>query len=78
MIRITLQVREARSRTFSYAEVSRHGVRLLSKGRTLLSQSITNTDQHGRHGQCVNRRIQYQEISIADSPSFPQGSSSNL
>jgi len=36
MIWTTPQVREARSRTSSYAGVSRHGVRLLSKGRTLV------------------------------------------
>jgi len=33
----TLQVREARNRTSSYAGVSRHGVRILSKVRTLAS-----------------------------------------
>ena len=32
----TLEVCEARSRTCSNAGVSRHGVRLLSKGRTLV------------------------------------------
>ena len=35
MMWTTLQVREARNRTSSYVEVSRHGVRLLSKGGTL-------------------------------------------
>jgi len=41
---ITLQVREAHNRTSSYAGVSRHGVRLLWKGRTLYHklQSFTN------------------------------------
>jgi hypothetical protein len=36
----TLQVCEARSRTCSYAGVSRHGVRLLSEGRTLYRQIV--------------------------------------
>ena len=35
MMWTTIQVREARNRTSSYAGMSRHGVHLLSKGRTL-------------------------------------------
>jgi len=41
MIRTTLQVREARNRASSYAEVSRHGVRFLSKGEEAKAHKST-------------------------------------
>jgi len=44
-----LQVREARNRTSRYAGVSRHGVRLSSKGRTLVvTLNLTAVESAGR------------------------------
>jgi len=60
----TLQVREARSRTSSYAGVSRHGLRLVSDGGTLTCIHVTRnsrcrTTKLRRVGHELTLRLKY-------------------